>query len=116
MDAEHEGCVQVLNKLVQERSTVALCAVRDELAEHFSHEEHLMSKHGWGGDTNDHFSARKTHIEDHKRILASIECELRMRSPSINTQFIQTLIKDFQEHGERYDSRYADFLSQREEQ
>jgi len=116
MDAEHERCVSVLNMLVQQRSAKALCTVRDELVAHFSHEEDLMCKHGWGGDVNDRFSARKTHIEDHKRILESIECELRMRSPSISRQFIQTLIKDFEEHGARYDARYADFLSQSEVQ
>eukprot|EP00746_Dinoflagellata_sp_MGD_P035457 gnl/MRDRNA2_/MRDRNA2_18486_c0_seq1.p1 gnl/MRDRNA2_/MRDRNA2_18486_c0~~gnl/MRDRNA2_/MRDRNA2_18486_c0_seq1.p1 ORF type:complete len:346 (+),score=60.51 gnl/MRDRNA2_/MRDRNA2_18486_c0_seq1:70-1107(+) len=116
MDAEHEQCVRLINLLVNRRSAVALRAVRDELATHFSHEEDLMRKHGWGGDGNDPFSARKSHIEDHQRMLDAIDCELRMGKSGVGAQFIKTLITDFQEHGERYDARYADFLGEREVQ
>jgi hemerythrin len=109
MDAEHADCAAALKELVTQRSKSALEAVQKELSEHFAHEEELFVQYGWGGATDQRFSARKSHIEDHQRILRLIQQELR--STSVSTAFIQTLLTDFHEHTSKYDVQYADLLS-----
>lgn len=111
MDAEHGECAAALQQLAMQQSMPALQAVHFTLSAHFTHEEALMEKHGFGIHADERFSARKTHIEDHHRILRKIQQELR---PAANARvaatFIKELLTDFHEHTSRYDVQYADLL------
>jgi len=71
MDAEHEQCEEALSLLLTSPNTQTLERVLIELTSHFSHEEELMKKHGFGQpvDANDPFSPFRSHVKDHERIL-----------------------------------------------
>mmetsp|Transcript_84257 Transcript_84257/g.235129 ORF Transcript_84257/g.235129 Transcript_84257/m.235129 type:complete len:357 (+) Transcript_84257:245-1315(+) len=113
MDHEHEECVVVLNALATERTPATLEAVYNELAKHFEHEEALLDTHGWGGDVKDRFSAKRSHFEDHSRILSKIKSEYKKGQQKVCTQFVKELLQDFADHAERYDGHYAEHLSLR---
>mmetsp|Transcript_10422 Transcript_10422/g.14631 ORF Transcript_10422/g.14631 Transcript_10422/m.14631 type:complete len:256 (-) Transcript_10422:451-1218(-) len=71
MDAEHEQCEEALSLLLTSPNTQTLESVLIELTSHFSHEEDLMKKHGFGQpvDSTDPFSPFRSHVKDHERIL-----------------------------------------------
>lgn len=115
MDAEHAECAGTLRRLAREGSTSALQAVRACLAEHFSHEEALFDQYGFGG-SDERFSARKTHVDDHSRMLESISAQLSATAAGegrVASGFVRKLLDDFQEHANKYDAMYAEFLSSR---
>lgn len=106
MDAEHEQCVAVLRRLASERSEDALKAVAQCFSEHFSHEEALFEEFGFGAHENEKLSARKSHADDHRRILG----KLQKASAPVSTALIRELLQDFHEHTTRYDVQYSSFL------
>lgn len=110
MDAEHAECADLMHQLVAKKSIDTLKAVENHLAEHFHHEEALFDQHGWGQHQNEKLSAKKTHIEDHKRILRKISTLLESSAQSVPAEFIRELLLDFHNHTTRYDSQYADEL------
>merc|ERR1719199_2394938 len=69
MDAEHASCAEALRKLATDQSRVALQEVYKEIAAHFGHEEALFEECGFAANQDDQFSAKKTHIKEHRRIL-----------------------------------------------
>lgn len=111
MDAEHAECAEALGRLASECSSASLEAVLKVLADHFAHEEALFEEYGFGAHQDKRFSAKATHIEDHRRILGLIRQQLGSRTESIPWRFVQELLRDFHEHTSRYDVQYADLLS-----
>mmetsp|Transcript_37531 Transcript_37531/g.104349 ORF Transcript_37531/g.104349 Transcript_37531/m.104349 type:complete len:357 (-) Transcript_37531:301-1371(-) len=112
MDAEHTECAIALKQLSEEGSLSALENVLSCLAGHFKHEEQLFDQYGFGAHTNERLSAKKTHIEDHQRILSKLRRQLAATSGGVSAEFVREVLQDFHEHTSRYDSQYADPLSE----
>lgn len=117
MDAEHAECVTVLRRLITERSAESLKAVRGCLGEHFAHEEALFEEFGFGAHENEKLSARKSHADDHRRIIEKLDkaqVQLSGRSgTALAAGFIRELLQDFHEHTSRYDVQYSSYLGER---
>lgn len=117
MDAEHAECIEALRELVSLRTFSALEAVLEELSSHFEHEESLFVEYGFGAHVNEQLSARKSHAEDHRRILDKIRGLLSVAASAavpmkgVPPSFIRELLQDFHEHTSRYDAQYAEPLS-----
>lgn len=122
MDDEHRECVAALNHLAAARSVSALQVVLDVLTEHFGHEEMLLDQHVYA-DAGEHggfsaaASARKTHYNDHARILQSCQQELeraqgrgRGGSVRVRSSFVKQLHQKFATHADAYDGAYAEEL------
>ena len=114
LDAEHEECVEALNMLVKERSVAALEKVRQVYSAHFKHEEDLLDEHLYAADLSEatqqggfslSLQTRKSHMDDHARMLANLNCA------SISDDLIRSIMQDFQNHAEIYDTAYAEKLS-----
>jgi hemerythrin len=110
MDAEHDECAAALRRLANEQSPQSLEAAIQCLLEHFDHEERLFDEFKWGGNVTEPFSAKKTHIEDHRRITGKMQRQLAQRG-SVPAEFVEEVLKDFHEHTGRYDVQYAEMLS-----
>lgn len=111
MDAEHAECAEALRRLTSDFSSGSLQLVFQALKEHFSHEEALFDEHGYGGQQDDRFSAKRTHIEDHRRLLQKITQQLKVSAKQVPQAFVRDLLQDFHEHTSRYDVQYSAFLS-----
>lgn len=112
MDAEHDECSNALRKLTTDRSREALQEVFSCLKGHFEHEEALFEEFGFGNHVNEAFSAKKTHIEDHHRILDKLFRQVASTAPgaAVKVCFIKEVLQDFQEHTSRYDVQYSSVL------
>jgi len=93
-------------------SNESLELVRRELAEHFAHEEALFEEHGFGAHKDERFSAKKSHIADHKRILDKVSEQLRS-CHGLTRIFVQDLLQDFHDHTGKYDVQYSELMSSR---
>lgn len=113
MDAEHARCADALRTFAMDRSRVALEDVFKEIAAHFGHEEAFLDECGFAANQDEKFSAKKTHIQDHHRILAKIQGQLQQPScrTSVPSAFVTDLLEDFHNHTTRYDMQYSDHLS-----
>jgi len=111
MDAEHDECASRMRRLAEEGSSEALQGVLDCMSEHFSHEEQLFEVHGFGNHKNERLAAKKSHTEDHNRILNKLRQHLASCNGQVPVSFVRELLQDFDEHTARYDMQYADFLS-----
>lgn len=111
MDAEHQDCAEALEMLAKLLVSPALEAVLSVLRSHFQHEEALFEQHGWGAHSNELFSAKKTHVEDHNRILQKIRRQLGTGAGEVPAAFVRELLQDFHEHTSRYDVQYAEELN-----
>lgn len=112
MDAEHSECAKALLRLCEEGSRPALQGVLSCLEGHFAHEEALFDEYGFGAHKNERLSAKKTHIEDHNRILSKIRRQLTAPASCVPAEFVKEVLQDFHEHTGRYDSQYAEPLSE----
>lgn len=108
MDAEHDECASALRLLVSEPTPASLQAVLRCLSEHFEHEEALFEQVGFGAHAQERFSAKKTHIEDHRRILSKVQQKLASGEARVPAAFLRELLQDFHEHTSRYDVQYSD--------
>mmetsp|Transcript_627 Transcript_627/g.1811 ORF Transcript_627/g.1811 Transcript_627/m.1811 type:complete len:347 (-) Transcript_627:60-1100(-) len=112
MDAEHGECAAAFRTLAESKSMGDLKALLQCLSEHFAHEEALFEEFGFGKNTNERFSARKTHIGDHNRILEKAQHALVAKeSAPVPVGLIRELLQDFHDHTRLYDVQYADQLS-----
>lgn len=111
MDREHEECALALHKLAKEQSLSALQGTIQCLSLHFDDEEKLLEEHGFGGNVDDRFSARATHIKDHKRIIEKMKAQTG--GASIPAEFIEELLQDFHLHTSKYDMSYSELLNSR---
>lgn len=111
MDHEHDECAAALRELASSQSPSALEAAIRCLLEHFEHEEALFEEFGFGGNAEERFSAKKTHIEDHRRITNRMQKQLQESTSSVCAEFIEEVLKDFHEHTTRYDVQYSELLS-----
>mmetsp|Transcript_3540 Transcript_3540/g.6312 ORF Transcript_3540/g.6312 Transcript_3540/m.6312 type:complete len:336 (-) Transcript_3540:88-1095(-) len=111
MDDEHEECAVALRRLATERSASSLQLALQCIAEHFEHEEALFEEYGFGGHVNDRFSAKKSHIEDHRRMTRKIEEQLARGSKTVPSDIIREVLQDFHDHANKFDASYAEFLS-----
>lgn len=113
MDDEHAECADALRKLASDNSKSSLEGVFKEIAAHFGHEEALFEEYGWAANQDDKFSAKKTHIKDHHRILGKIQEQLQQ--PSCRTHvpsvFVADLLEDFHNHTLRYDTQYSEHFA-----
>jgi len=125
MDDEHHECVNAINNLILERSLAALQDVLGAVSDHFEHEENLLSEHLYHdcddmnsaeGGFNAFASMKRSHFQDHKRIIAALEAAVASVSRPgvdvhekglVNNEIITDIKKDFEEHASRYDSTYA---------
>jgi len=110
MDAEHAQCADALRSFAAQPSKASLEAVLAEFSEHFSHEEALFDQYGFGEHVDARFSAKRSHIEDHNRLLAKIRQQLLSRDP-VPPAFVCSVLRDFHEHTSRYDVQYSELLS-----
>eukprot|EP00930_Biecheleria_cincta_P045313 TRINITY_DN31245_c0_g1_i1.p1 TRINITY_DN31245_c0_g1~~TRINITY_DN31245_c0_g1_i1.p1 ORF type:complete len:335 (-),score=54.46 TRINITY_DN31245_c0_g1_i1:385-1389(-) len=110
MDAEHIECADALRRLAAELSMASLETTLATLSEHFAHEEALFDQHGFGEHADVRFSAKRTHIEDHNRLLEKMRQQLRSQGP-VPSSFVRGLLQDFHEHTSRYDVQYSELLS-----
>ena len=118
MDDEHEECVGALNHLAAARDVSSLQVVLEVLTEHFGHEETLLDQHvytdgGEHGGFSAAASARKTHYNDHARMLQSCQEELEQakgRGGSVSSSFVKQLLEHFATHADAYDGAYAEEL------
>lgn len=111
MDAEHDECASAMRRLAEEGSSDALQVVLNCMSEHFRHEEQLFEVHGFGNHKNERLAAKKTHMEDHNRILNKVRQQVTSCNGQVPAGFVRELLQDFDEHTARYDMQYADFLS-----
>lgn len=111
MDAEHSECADAMRRLAEERSLGSLKAVFDCLSSHFAHEEALFEEFAFGGTGDSHFSAKKSHIDDHTRILDNLQKLQLSQQQLVPVSFVRELLRDFHEHTSRYDLLYAETLS-----
>jgi len=113
MDAEHASCADALRKLATDRSRVALEDVFKEIAAHFGHEEALFEEYGFGANQDEKFSAKKSHIKEHHRLLAKIQGQLQQPScrTAVPSVFVADLLEDFHSHTTRYDMQYSKLFS-----
>jgi len=114
MDAEHAECADALRDLAAQRNAEALEAVWQCLSDHFEHEEKLFVEYAFGAHANENLSARKSHSEDHRRILDKIRSVLDAASgptQAVSPGFVKDLLQDFHDHTSRYDASYAEHLS-----
>eukprot|EP00929_Paragymnodinium_shiwhaense_P054085 TRINITY_DN27104_c0_g1_i1.p1 TRINITY_DN27104_c0_g1~~TRINITY_DN27104_c0_g1_i1.p1 ORF type:complete len:370 (+),score=86.04 TRINITY_DN27104_c0_g1_i1:240-1349(+) len=110
MDKEHEHCAQLLEELVAQKSAAALQRVFDCFEEHFAHEEALFDEFGFGEHQNERLSAKKSHKDDHTRLLSKIRQQLSSQSIAVAPAFVREVIEDFHEHATKYDVMYGDHL------
>jgi len=111
MDEEHAECAWLLEQLVAQKSATALKNVLDCFVEHFEHEESLFDEFGFGEHVNERLSAKKSHKNDHARLLAKIRQQLASsRSEATPAAFVREVIEDFHEHATKYDVLYGDHL------
>lgn len=113
MDAEHAECSKTLRGLVEKRSKESLQDVLECLSDHFAHEEELFDDFGFGVHVNEKLSARKSHGDEHRRLLEKVRRQLGSASATISAAFIKELLQDFHEHTTLYDMQYADFLAEK---
>mmetsp|Transcript_88341 Transcript_88341/g.274598 ORF Transcript_88341/g.274598 Transcript_88341/m.274598 type:complete len:391 (+) Transcript_88341:207-1379(+) len=112
MDREHVASMALLKGLVHERgSCAAMAAVREDLQTHFAHEEQMFRDQGFGeGKAN--FSATKSHIEEHERLLRAVDEELQRAAArpegkqAASAQFMERFLAEFLEHVDQFDSKY----------
>lgn len=114
MDEEHEKCASLLEQLATQKSAAALKNVFDCFVEHFRHEEALFDEFRFGENENERFSAKKSHKDDHARLLAKIQQHLTAtQSEAVAAAFVREVIEDFHEHATKYDVMYGDHLHSR---
>jgi len=111
MDREHAASMGLLKNMVRERgSRAALEAVRQDLRAHFEHEEQMFRDFGFG-DGKANFSATKSHIEEHERLLRDVDQELqraaaRPERQAASAQFMERFLAEFLQHVDQFDSKY----------
>lgn len=111
LDAEHEECVNAVNKLVKSASVEDLRAVLACFAHHFEHEEELMEQAGFGGG-DPRFCPRTSHAKDHARIIAYIQqCIDGAASDTVPAAAVKQVMMDLAEHAAQYDDHYVEPLS-----
>ena len=114
LDDEHAECAEALGRLVKERTPEALEEVISVYAAHFDHEEKLLRQHLGQGRTRSAFSAMQnmltSHVADHERMLKDLR-EAKNAAAVLPASFVDAVLRDFENHAERYDGAYAEPLS-----
>ncbi|CAD7922884.1 unnamed protein product [Amoebophrya sp. A120] len=121
MDEQHEQCFGTLKQLVKKKTADALLAVEQSFRAHFEDEEATWKKYGFGNG-KEKFSATKSHIEEHERVLLELvnyykilKTEEGTGTAGITTVaacFTEQLLKEFFSHIEDYDSKYEQAIKE----
>lgn len=124
LDEEHDQCASALTDLAKYKTKVSLEAVLKVYELHFTHEEELLDTHIYGDVVASHTTKklkasgfdvagnqRKSHYADHQRMIQSILARLKQDGDSIDNNFINQVLNDFETHANTYDSSYAEPLS-----
>jgi len=124
MDEQHELCAGALAQLQRTRTVAALEKVLQIYELHFGAEEQLLDQHLYAsvkdqaqsGGFDADASSRRTHFADHARMIRNIKQQIRsMKSEPadarIAAQFVSQVLRDFEEHADRYDGSYAERMA-----
>jgi len=121
LDQEHEECSAALCMLSEQRSASALALFIDVFQRHCAHEEALLEQHLYAqeqsrlvaeGGVSLLLDSRTSHFQDHQRIIGAAKQELAgLDSAGVSVNFVNTLLRDFENHANRYDASYADRLA-----
>lgn len=120
MDHEHETCATALSALEQSRTVESLQSVLAAYEDHFTHEEQLLdtwlyadAKKQNNAGFNADASARRTHFADHARMMRNLKDRIRSQQPgsTVGAQFVDQVLRDFEEHADRYDGNYAERMA-----
>merc|ERR1711920_1110052 len=102
-----------LRKLASQLCRSSLESVRKAFAEHFENEEDLFESHRFGEHQDERFSAKKAHVEEHRRLLRKIHQQLDLQTSRVPPAFFRELLQDFHEHTSHYDVQYSDWMASR---
>ena len=112
MDKEHARIDKCLQKLVPEATQSTVRELKCALMEHFAHEEEILVKMNFGTNTTSSISAFESHSMDHQLILRKIDHIIEEVKEevfiSIPQKDISKICNIIYEHGERFDSLYAE--------
>jgi len=121
LDLEHEECSAALCLLSEQRSASALALFVDVFQRHCAHEEALLEQHLYAreqarlaaeGGVSLLLNSRTSHFQDHKRMIGDAKQELAgLDSAEVSVSFVNTLLRDFENHANLYDASYADRLA-----
>lgn len=129
MDEEHEECAAALHRLAEERSSAALGSFVTVFERHCAHEEALLDQHLYDaeekrlaaeGGVSLLLNSRTSHYKDHEKIIGSAKRELTrlMREgagveggSTVSVGFVNSLLREFENHANVYDAFYADKLA-----
>jgi len=128
LDEEHEVCEAALQALQESPTVENAKAVLQVYSDHFAHEEALLDEHMWpvaasgksAGGFDADANARKSHFADHGRMLANIRAVLMQVAlgssgdggdVEIKPEFVNQVLRDFEQHANKYDVMYAQRLS-----
>lgn len=124
LDDEHEECEAALCALQASPTAENVKAVLEVYSAHFAHEEALLDEHMWPaaasgksvGAFDADANARTSHFADHERMLSKIRAELMDAvlsggSKEVQPAFVNEVLRDFEQHANKYDMMYAERLS-----
>ena len=120
LDKEHDNCSEILVNLSKNLSKLLLQKFLYIFEKHCKHEEEILNKYLYSleekkfkkGSVSIPLNTRNSHFNDHKRIINYIKNELESNNSSkVSINFINTLLRDFENHTNIYDSNYANQLN-----
>ena len=119
LDKEHNDCSLLLVNLSNNLSKLSLQKFLYIFEKHCKHEEDMLNKYlysqekNWKkGSVNLLLNTRDSHFKDHKRIINYIKNEIDTNKTSkVSINFINKLLRDFENHTNIYDSSYANQLN-----
>ncbi|CAJ1431149.1 unnamed protein product, partial [Effrenium voratum] len=91
MDADHADCANALRSLANKRSKESLEDVLQCLSGHFAHEEQLFEQFGFGVHVNEKLSAKKSHEDEHRRLLDKVRRQLA--ATTVPVSFVRELLQ-----------------------
>uniref|UniRef100_A0A7S3JS63 Hemerythrin-like domain-containing protein n=1 Tax=Aureoumbra lagunensis TaxID=44058 RepID=A0A7S3JS63_9STRA len=111
MDAEHDACSLLFDRLARERTPKVLAELVQALATHFEHEEQLLIAAGFGQNAPEGFSPLISHTKDHTRIITAARTALALTLKNgVPLDCAQNLAHLFEQHAIQFDTHYSDYL------
>jgi hemerythrin len=125
LDEEHDECASALDQLVEQRSASSLRSFLDLFERHCAHEEALLNHHLYSpeekrlaveGGISLLLNSRTSHFKDHEKLIKRAKQELttldREGSAVVPASYVDSLLRDFENHANVYDASYADRLAE----
>ena len=124
LDREHQECSAALCQLSEHLSSAALANFLDVFQRHCMHEEALLEQYLYAqertrlaaeGGVSMLLNSRTSHFQDHERLIGAAKQELARLddagSSDVPVNFVNGLLRDFENHANLYDASYADRLA-----